>query len=227
MEYKNILRWCDPFLLEILPPVAAALVKLALHTCSIIHIEGKDYSETALYATWHQRMSFFARYLANKHLIIMISSSRDGEYGARMAKYLGFGYVRGSSTRGGIKALKSMIDYLKKGRSVGILADGPLGPPRIAKLGPILIARESGVPIVPIVWGCNRFWTLNSWDRYLIPRPFSKIVIRYGEPIFVPFDTKLPENLEFYKKRLQDILNLCISWCDAFFNVDVPWKKED
>ena len=227
MNSNKILKWYDPFFLKILPPTGAFLVKTLLNTCSIVHIEGKDYNKPALYVSWHQRMSFFARYLAKKHLIIMISQSRDGEYGKRFADCLGFGYVRGSSSKGGIKALRNMIDYLKSGRSAGILADGPLGPPRIAKIGPIIIARDSGVPIVPIVWGCDRFWTLNSWDRYLIPKPFSKIVIRCEDPIFVPEDAKSAQALEFYRKRLQNVLNKCVNWCDKFFGVNVPWKKEE
>jgi len=225
MENKKLLRWYDPFLLRTVPYAGALFIKLLLYTCKIVHIEGEDFSETALYATWHQRMSFFARYLAKKKLIILISQSRDGEYGAKLAKCLGFGYIRGSSTRGGIKAMREMITQLKKGKSVGILADGPLGPPRIAKTGPIIIARESGVPIVPILWGCDRGWIFNSWDRYLVPKPFSKIVIRYGKHIFVPQDIKA-EGLEFYRKRLQDILNECTKWCDDFFGVTIPWQKE-
>jgi len=226
MDNKKILRWYDPFLLRILPPSGAFLVRLLLNTCSIVHIEGKEYDKPALYVSWHQRMSFFARYLAKKHPVIMISQSRDGEYGKRFADCLGFGYVRGSSSRGGIKALRDMINYLKEGRSAGILADGPLGPPRIAKTGPIIIARKSRVPIVPIMWGCNRFWTFNSWDRYLIPRPFSKIVIRAENPIFVPEKDESTKMLEFYRKRLQHILNTCVKWCDEFFGVTVPWKRE-
>ena len=150
---NKIFKWYDPFLLRILPPVVTLFAKLLLYSCKIVRIEGKDYPGTALYTTWHQRMLFFARYLVNKKLIIMISQSRDGEYGARVAKYLGFGYVRGSSTRGGIKALREMIIQLKRRKSAGILADGPLGPPRIVKTGLVIIARESGVPIIPIVWG--------------------------------------------------------------------------
>ncbi len=226
MSNKKILRRYDPILLRILPPVGAFFVKSLLNTCSIVGIEGEDHPEPVLYVSWHQRMSFFARHLAERHPVIMISQSRDGEYGRRFAEQLGFGYVRGSSSKGGIKALRDIINHLKGGKSAGILADGPLGPPRIAKIGPIIIARESKVPIVPIVWGCSRFCALSSWDRYLIPRPFSRIVIRYGDPIFVPADAR-SSKLEFYRKKLQDILNRCTRWCDDYFGVTVPWKKEE
>jgi len=171
-------------------------------------------------------MSFFARYLAKKSPVILISQSRDGEYGAQIAKHLGFGYVRGSSTKGGIKAFRQMIEHIKQGRSIGILADGPLGPPRVAKTGPVLIASKGQVPIIPVVWSCNRFWVLNSWDRYIIPKPFSKIVIRHGDPLLVPSRLVLPEELEYYRKRLQNILNTCTKWCDEFFGVRIPCKKE-
>ena len=226
MGSRKIIRRYDYLLLRIIPPTGAFLIKSLLNTCAIVHIKGRDFSDPVLYVSWHQRMSFFARYLAEKHPVIMISQSKDGEYGRRFADYLGFRYVRGSSSKGGIRALRNMITYLKQGRSAGILADGPLGPSRIAKIGPIIIAREGNVPIVPIVWGCDRFWILNSWDRYLIPKPFSKVVIRYGNPIFVPKEAKSTQELEFYRKRLQDILDICTQWCDNFFGVTVPCKKE-
>jgi len=223
---KSVFRWYDPLLLEFVPPLVAVLTKALLSTCAIIYIEGEDTSGPCIYVSWHQRMSFFARYLAKKNPIILISQSRDGEYGARIARYLGFGYVRGSSTRGGIKALRQIIEHLKKGRPVGILADGPLGPPRVVKTGPVLIASKSGAPIIPLMWSCNRFWLLNSWDRYMIPKPFSKIVIRHGDPLLVPSRLILPEELEYYRKRLQNILNDYTKWCDEFFGVRIPCKKE-
>ncbi len=222
---KKILRWYDPIFLNIMPQVVASLAKILLNSCSIVRVEGSDFPGTCIYASWHQRMSFFARYLSKKRLIIMISQSRDGEYGARIAKFLGFEYVRGSSTRGGLSALKRMVSYLRSGRSVGILVDGPLGPPRIVKKGAIMISSMSQVPIVPIVWSCSRFWVLNSWDRYMIPKPFSKVVIKYGEPIFVPYKAK-DEEIELYRKRLQECLNRDTDWCDRFFGVDVPCKRE-
>jgi len=227
IDHRGVLRWYDPFLLNIGSAVVATLVKALLRTCSVIHIEGKDTSSPCpcIYVSWHQRMFFFARYLAKKSPIILISQSRDGEYGARIAKHLGFGYVRGSSTRGGIKAVRQMIEHLKKGRSVGILADGPLGPPRVAKTGPILIASKSGVPIVPLMWSSNSFWILNSWDRYIIPKPFSKIVIRHGDPLVVPSSLS-SEEVEYHRKRLQNILNSYAKWCDEFFGVKIPCKKE-
>lgn len=223
---KDVLKWCDSFLLKTAPPFVAFISKLLLNTCHIVHIEGKKISSSCIYVSWHQRMSFFARYLAKEHLVIMISQSRDGEYGARIANYLGFRHVRGSSNRGAVKVLKEIIEYARRGNSIGILADGPLGPPRVAKTGPILIASKSGIPIIPIMWSCTKFWTLNSWDRYMIPKPFSKVVIKIAEPIFVP-DKISREEIEFYRKRLQNSLNELVNWCDGYFGVIVPCKKEN
>jgi len=223
---KGVFRWYDPFLLNLVPPFITSLIKALLSTCSIIYIEGKDASAPCIYVSWHQRMFFFARYLAKKSPIILISQSRDGEYGARIAEHLGFGCVRGSSTRGGLKAFRQMIEHIKQGKSIGILADGPLGPPRVAKKGPILIASKSGAPIVPLMWSSNKFWILNSWDRYIIPKPFSKIVIRQGNPLLVPSRFSSSEEVEYYRKRLQNILNNYAKWCDEFFGVRIPCKKE-
>ncbi|MBW2035849.1 MAG: DUF374 domain-containing protein, partial [Deltaproteobacteria bacterium] len=108
------LRWYDPFFLRIIPPLAAALIKLLMLTCRVVKEEGLESKKEALirsggravYTSWHQRMSYNFHYFGSRHVTIMISNSRDGEYTARLAKWLGFKNVRGSSTRGGSTALK-------------------------------------------------------------------------------------------------------------------------
>lgn len=219
------MKWYDPILMNVISLPGAGIIKLLLSSCNIVYIEGEDFPGNALYVSWHQRMSFLARFFSNKGLVIMVSQSRDGEYGARIAKRLGFKFVRGSSSKGAVRAMREMIRLIKEGNSAGILADGPVGPPRIAKIGSIIIAQKSKVPIIPISWGCDRGWILNSWDRYLIPKPFSNIVIRYGEPIFVPEHVS-PKRLEVYRRKLQDALNECTDWCDCLLGVNIPWRKD-
>lgn len=178
----------------------------------------------AVFATWHQRMSYHFHFFGSRHVTIMISQSRDGEYAARVASWLGFKSVRGSSTHGGLEAMKELIRKISEGEIGGILADGPLGPSRVAKMGSILIARDAGVPLIPVVWGTNRCWIMNSWDRYMVPKPFARISIFYAEPICIPLSAKGNE-LERYRLRFENSLNLGSRWCDEQFGPERPWKK--
>jgi hypothetical protein len=157
-------------------------------------------------------------------MTIMISQSRDGEYAARLADRLGFRGVRGSTTRGGFVALKELVALIKQGERVGMLADGPLGPARVAKIGTVIMAREAEAPILPIAWGADRCWVLNSWDRYLIPKPFARVAVYLAEPIWVPGSAK-KKDLEFYRRRLEDELNQITRWCDEQFGAERPWRK--
>jgi lysophospholipid acyltransferase (LPLAT)-like uncharacterized protein len=155
----------------------------------------------------------------------MISASRDGEYAARVASWLGFKNVRGSSTRGGSKALKEIIRRMKAGEIGGMLADGPQGPARVAKMGSVIIARKARVPIIPVLWGADRCWVFNSWDRYLVPKPFARVVILYEEPVWIP-ETAGNEELERFRKRFEDLLNRGTLWCDEQVGGERPWRKK-
>jgi lysophospholipid acyltransferase (LPLAT)-like uncharacterized protein len=132
--------------------------------------------------------------------------------------------VRGSSTRGGSAALKELTDKLKKGSNSGMILDGPVGPARVAKIGAVVMARNAGVPIIPLSWGADRCWVLNSWDRLMIPKPFARIVYCFGEPIWITPD-KNNEDLERYRRRLEEDLNRVTSWCDKQFGEERPWQK--
>jgi lysophospholipid acyltransferase (LPLAT)-like uncharacterized protein len=115
----------------------------------------------------------------------MTSSSFDGEYIARIIEKFGYRAVRGSSTRGGVRALLGMHTEIEEGRSVAFTIDGPLGPLYVAKPGPVLLARNTGVPICAFYTAPERAWVLNSWDRMLIPKPFSRVSVRLGRYIDV------------------------------------------
>ncbi|RJR26172.1 MAG: DUF374 domain-containing protein [Desulfobacteraceae bacterium] len=228
----SLFRWYDPPLLWAAPALAAGFIRLLMGSCRVVASEGLErHEETleasgglAVYATWHQRMSYHFYYGGFRGLTMMVSKSRDGEYAARLAENLGFKCVRGSSTLGGIEALREMIRLTKAGHLSGMLADGPQGPARVAKIGALAIARASGVPIIGVVWGANRCWVLNSWDRYLIPKPFSKIAVYYSPPIWVPQRTK-GSDLEIYRQKLEKELNEGTRWCDNFFGHERPWRK--
>ncbi len=229
---KDGLKWYEPILLSLLPPLAVFFAKSLLYSCREVEIIGREEAEAAInraegravFVTWHQRVSYQLRHLAPRGLTVMISQSRDGEYGARIARWAGAKNVRGSSTRGGKEALRELISLVKRGGTAGMLADGPLGPPRVAKVGSVIIAKEAQAPIIPVVWGGNRCWCLNSWDRNLIPKPFSKIVIKYPPPIWVHSDASRSE-IEGFRRKLEDSLNEASKWCDDYFGVNWPWNK--
>lgn len=231
---KNQYRWYDGLTLRTIPPILALVIKMWMVSCRVVTVRGLEKEKAALarsgggavYVTWHQRISYHFHYLCARNLTVMISQSRDGEYAARLATWLGFRNVRGSSTRGGSTALKEMVTLIQGGEAGGMLADGPLGPPRVAKIGSVIIARNAGVPMIPILWGADRCWVLNSWDRFLMPKPYARIVVSCGDPIWVPQETD-GEGLESYRRALEDSLNREARWCDEQFGPERPWRKEN
>ncbi|MFO8088410.1 MAG: lysophospholipid acyltransferase family protein [Desulfatiglandaceae bacterium] len=227
------LRWYDPILLATVPPLVGVLISSLMHSYRLSAKFGEKAAEAALkrsggravYATWHQRMSYHFHYFGKLHLLMMISGSRDGEYAARLASCAGFRYVRGSSTRGGSQALKDMVGKLNGGfDSAGMLADGPQGPPRVVKMGSLIIARDTGLPLIGVLWGADRCWTFNSWDRYLVPKPFSRIVIKYTKPMWIPTGTSGPA-LEDLRVEFERRLNGAARFCDLYFGSEHPWRR--
>jgi len=118
--------------------------------------------------------------------VVMVSASRDGDLIADTIERFGLSAVRGSSGRSGGEALREMVLRLRTGGvSAGIIVDGPKGPPLVAKSGAIALARETGLPIVPGTWWARPLVRVRSWDRTLVPLPFSRVVFAFEEPLFV------------------------------------------
>ncbi|HAR99109.1 MAG TPA: hypothetical protein DCS11_09525 [Syntrophus sp. (in: bacteria)] len=137
----------------------------------------------------HQRMFGvigYAQRFGRFSLGAIISQSRDGDMIAQIVSRLGFHPVRGSSSRGGKAALDALIAYLDGHPAAVHAVDGPRGPKGEVKAGIIRIAQRSGALIFPVYISANRTWILKSWDRFLIPKPFSRIMIRWGDPLHVP-----------------------------------------
>ncbi|MEP6704168.1 MAG: lysophospholipid acyltransferase family protein, partial [Acidobacteriota bacterium] len=118
-----------------------------------------------IYCLWHDRIFAGTYFLRDRGIVVITSQSLDGEYIARFLKRFGFGTVRGSSSRGGVKALVEMIRYMRLGLPMAFTVDGPRGPRYVAKTGPIVLAKKTGNPILPFGVECSSFWTVNSWDR--------------------------------------------------------------
>jgi lysophospholipid acyltransferase (LPLAT)-like uncharacterized protein len=91
-------------------------------------------------------------------------------------------------------------------------------------MGSVLLAQKAEVPLIPVAWGADRCWVLNSWDRYLVPKPFARIAIFYAEPLWIPLNVK-GDGLEEYRKLLENRLNNAVRWCDEQFGAERPWRK--
>ena len=156
-----------------------------------------------VFASWHQRFfgGFFIPRIYGTPHCIMISRSRDGNFIAGVVAHIGWRPIRGSSSLGGKEALKQMIDALMQDRVGGHIVDGPLGPPHVVKPGLISLAQRTGAAICPAYVSYDNPIIFNSWDRFMAPRPFSRVLLRFdGDMTVVP--PELDEN-EFERIRLK------------------------
>jgi lysophospholipid acyltransferase (LPLAT)-like uncharacterized protein len=156
-----------------------------------------------LLCTWHQQ--FFSAILPFKNYktfnpSIMISQSKDGEIVAKMALRNGWNPVRGSSSKGGKEALKKMITNLKEKKLSAHIVDGPRGPSGIVKPGVIRLAHGANAVIVPFSVSAEKTWYFNSWDKFLLPKPFSKVTLRFGE--MIKFD-RVKDRKVFERQRMK------------------------
>jgi len=159
-------------------------------------------------AVFHQRFLPALAYVTkfrNFKPIVMISQSSDGELIASLASRLGLVPVRGSSTRGGRDALMAILRALKKNPGVIHIVDGPTGPKGVVKPGLMAMAQVTGAPIFPVIISAEKAWVMKSWDRFLVPKPFSKVTIRWGDPFPVPRGTR-PEQLEELRKQVESLM---------------------
>lgn len=130
----------------------------------------------------------------------MVSSSFDGEYIARTIERLGFVAVRGSSSRGGATALLGLKDQLEQGASVAFTIDGPRGPKYVAKPGPVLLSRASALPMAAFYVALSDAWVLNTWDAMMIPKPFSKALVRVSAKLRVPAEAGDAQMTDFHQQ---------------------------
>ena len=155
---------------------------------------------------WHSCIIPATYMCRNLGVRVMSSNSYDGEYMGRIIRKFGFVAVKGSSSRNAVRALLGLRRALQEGWSVAFTLDGPRGPRYKVKPGPVALARSSGVPMTMFHMAVDRAWVLNSWDRMMIPKPFSRVLMRFGKLIPVPRETS-DEELERYQQELQDSLD--------------------
>ena len=136
-------------------------------------------------AFWHGRVLEAVPYFRDRGIVVITSENFDGEWIARIIAKFGYGTARGSSSRGGARALGQMRRDLAGGRTVAFTVDGPRGPARTAQSGALWLAGVTGHPIVPFHIEADRAWTARSWDRHQIPKPGATLTVAIGEPMYV------------------------------------------
>jgi lysophospholipid acyltransferase (LPLAT)-like uncharacterized protein len=139
-------------------------------------------------AFWHGRILPATYYFRRRGISVITSENFDGEWIARIIERFGFGTARGSTSRGALKAMLQLVRDMEQGRPAGFTLDGPRGPARVAQPGAIWLAHRTGNPVLPFHLEASSHWTMKSWDRTQIPRPFSTVALVVGEPLEVPRD---------------------------------------
>ncbi len=215
--------WKDKILLYIVPRVYVWILRLLSLTIrkKVMRAEYAqqfwDRKENIIVAFWHQRLLMMPFLPHQGKVGMMISQHRDGEFIAQAVKRFDIDSIRGSTTRGGLSALRGMIRYYNSGGNLAITPDGPQGPKYIVQPGVIELARQTGAPILPVAYGASRKKVFKSWDNFILPLPFCQVIYIWGEPIFVPANAD-KEELESKRILLQERLVQITSQADSFFS---------
>lgn len=185
-------------------------------------VDGSDYADdpdmaefSPIVCSWHDRIFGCTYYMRGRGLVVMSSISFDAEYTARFIQRFGFGVIKGSSTRGGTRALVEMIRLVKDGYPTAFTIDGPRGPRYRVKPGPALLAKKTGNPMIPFMVETKRFRTMKSWDKLQIPMPFSRAKAFFAEPIFVSpgaADEELEQKSSELQRALDDLVLRGKAW---------------
>lgn len=188
-------RW-RPFRRKILPyfTYAASRALAATFRWRVRGFKEADELETGvIFCSWHGRSFVPAHFLRNRGIWAMFSLSRDGQMQSRLFEMLGYKSIRGSTGRGGDRAAIEAIRLLRKGERLAITPDGPRGPNREVQGGVLLMAKKSGAALVPMGSSASPSWIMKAWDHYLVPKPFARVTLRFGEPLFIAPDAGDPE----------------------------------
>lgn len=187
-----------------------------LHFDRYLQLKGR--AVPILFALWHGRMFLSIQAHRGEGIVTMASQSKDGEIIAQWLAGNGYSVVRGSTTRGGSEALRQMVRQVRSGRHAALTVDGPKGPPRVVQPGVVQLARLTGAWILPITSASSRPRFLASWDRYLLPLPFSRNVVTYGDPF--PIEDSVSEQKAL--ARIAEALDDATREADAAAGITPP-----
>lgn len=170
-------------------------------------------------ASWHRGLFFTVYYFRSLGAALMSSRSKDGELVTALLKRFGYSPPRGSSGKGkgGKQALDEFVELVQSGRPGGIATDAPKGPPYVSKFGVVVAAARTGVPIIPFAWNAQPCFRIGSWDRTMIPKPFSKIVMVFDKKTLAVHPDSTKEQMEDLRSQLDDRINYLTYQVDHFF----------
>ncbi len=198
--------------LPFLPALLSVVLRVLHRTCRI-SIIGEEHIQAAarcggpaIAAFWHFSFPTILYFFRDKGYLTIISRSRDGELAAGLVKRLGYSPFRGSPGKGGAAALKGIISAFRDSPGGGFVADGSQGPAQIAQKGLLILSLHSGRPIFPVSIAAEPCWRFRSWDRTVLPKPFSRIIIAFGPLIYVERGASA-QRIEEYRLELENSLN--------------------
>ncbi len=204
----------DKILLAMIPRLSSLVLRLLSSTIRkkvLFHehfLQFTEKNQPVIAAFWHQRLIMMPFLRRQERFSMLISQHRDGELIARTVQRFGVGSIRGSTTRGGLAAIRGMVRAMQEGNSIAITPDGPQGPKHTVQAGIMELARLTGAPILPVTYSASRRKVFQSWDRFNLPFPFSRVVYVWGEPLWVSRDTSregLEEKRLLLERRLKQI----------------------
>jgi lysophospholipid acyltransferase (LPLAT)-like uncharacterized protein len=170
-----------------------------------------------IYPFWHRCVLGATWIFRHRNFAVLASRSRDGEFIAGVIRRFGYVPIRGSSSRGGQRGLLEMDRFVRNGGGAAFTVDGPRGPRFVAKRGPVLLARATGVPITAFYVAMENAWVINTWDAMMIPKPFSRAYVRVARKIFVP-PAAGHEQLAEAHSEMQAALDRVTAYADAQFS---------
>ena len=199
--------------------LAAGLIRVMYATIrwECVMPNGVSLDAQNIYAFWHGRMLMLPRWYRSREkrpLFMLISQHGDGRLIALAIKLLGIQSVAGSSSRRGVAATLELMRRLEEGASIGITPDGPKGPRHVCKKGVVTLAQQAGITVQPVSYSVEERWVIPSWDRMIVPRPFSRGVVVFGEPLRVLAD----EDRNEARVRVQESLNRITEEADAYWD---------
>ena len=183
-----------------MPIIAALGATLNWKVEGLQHLNFEGNGRRPIMAFWHGRVLTATYFFRRRGIVVMISENFDGEWIARIIESFGFRTSRGSTSRGGQRALLQLKREMERGLPSGFAVDGPRGPARKAQPGAVWLAKLTGNPVVPFHMEASSYWSLNSWDRTQIPKPFSTVALAVGQPIEVASDA---DEAMLEKKRIE------------------------
>lgn len=151
-------------------------------------LQRRERGRRVIFTPWHGTLLPLAYAHRYEDVVVLVSEHADGEYITRVLHRYGYDTARGSSTRGGTRGLRGLIRAARQGRDLAVTPDGPRGPAEVFKPGAAVAAQITGLPLVAVGMGCSNAWHFRSWDRFMMPRPFSRIHVVYGDPLHIPRD---------------------------------------